>query len=246
MKNAKKILIIIILLVTICALGYVFIRIVNPTIRGVVIETREKNLTLMDAKDEGLYNISIPESSNLQFRQGQEILVYYKYGSIIEQSLPAHIRTEDIKKITILKEKSNIQIPTEKLERVYNSGEKVLISIEEISNKGMSITIKDTNEIKHEYKDFDPYQILKKGIRGTYSKLVEKTNKKKDANSIIVNPNNTIKNTYNWKDIYGELESGEYKFVVSTSDGYMNIFIYFTIDENGKITYSKAECGLMF
>lgn len=243
MKDKKKILIII-LIITICTLGYIFIKIANPTIRGVVIKAEEKKITLMDVKDEELYSISTHQNNNLQFKEGQELLVYYNYGAIIEQSLPAHIRKEDIKKISILKERSNIEIPNKKLERIYNSGEKVLISIEKISNTGMSITIKDTNEIKHEYKDFEPYQILKKGSGGTYSRLVEK--EKGNVNSKKLDKDNTIKNTYNWENIYGELESGEYKFCTATSDGYINIFIYFTIDENGKITYSKAECGLIF
>lgn len=246
MKNKRKILIII-LLITICALGYVVIKIANPTIRGVVIEATKRNLTFMDVKDNRLlYNISIPENNKLQLKQGQEILVYYKYGSIIEQSLPAHIRTEDIKKITLLKEKSDIEIPNKKLERVYNSGEKVLITIDELSPTGISITINDTNEFKREYNHSDSYKLLKGKHNDTYSELTRNNNIKTTVNSVKLDNSGTIKNTYNWENVYGKLESGEYKFKTETSDWYMNIFIYFTIDEDGKITYSKAECNLLF
>ena len=107
MKNKRKILIAI-LLITICAGGYVFIKITNPTIKGVIIKVNDKNLTFMDIKDEGVYNISIPENNAIQFKKDQEILVKYKYNTIIEQSFPANIKTKDIENITILKEKSNV------------------------------------------------------------------------------------------------------------------------------------------
>ena len=43
-----------------------------------------------------------------------------------------------------------------------------------------------------------------------------------------------IKNTYNWENVYGKLESGDYSFQTSTSDSYIIIFINFTIDEMEK------------
>lgn len=245
MKNKSKILIIIILLVAICTLGYVFIQMDNSNIRGVVIEVREKNLTIMDVRDEGLYYVSIPENNKLQFKQNQEILVYLNDYAIIEQSYPATIGTAYIEKIRIIKEKSNVEIPREKLERVYNSGENVFISINELSPVGISITIDDTNEFKHEYEHSNSYRVSKKESNGSYNELVRKSNIKTTVNSVI-DDSGTIKNTYNWENTYGKLESGEYEFKTSTLDYYMNIFIKFTIDENGKITYSKVECGLMF
>lgn len=246
MKNKSKILIIIILLVTICVLGYIFIQTDNSNMRGVVIKAEEKSLTIMDVKDEGLYYVSIPENNKLQFKQGQEILIYFNDYAIIEQSYPANIGKEDIEKIRILKEKSNVKIPNKKLERVYNSGENVLITIDELSPIGISITINDTNEFKREYNHSNSYIVSKKGSNGSYNELVRKSNIRTVVNSVEIGNNRAVKNTYNWENIYGKLDSGEYQFKTSTSDYYMNIFIKFTIDENGKITYSKAECGLMF
>lgn len=246
MKNKSKILIVIILLVTICVLGYIFIQTDDSNIRGVVIEAREKSLTIMDVKDEGLYYVSIPENNKLQFKQGQEILIYFNDYAVIEESYPANIGTEDIEKIRIIKQKSNIKIPRKKLERVYNSGEKVFISINELSPVGISITIDDTNEFKREYEHSNSYRVSKKGSNGSYNELVRKNNIMKTTVNSVIDDSGTIKNTYNWENVYGKLESGEYQFTTATSDCYMNIFIKFTIDENGKITYSKAECGLMF
>lgn len=244
MKNKRKILIII-LLITICALGYIFIRIDNSNMRGVVIKAEEKSLTIMDVRDEGLYYVFIPENNKLQFKQGQEILVYFNDYAIIEQTNPAIIGTEDIEKIRILKEKSNVEIPRKKLERVYSTDEKVLITIDELSLTGISITINDTNEFKREYEHSNYYRVSKKESNGSYNELEKNTNIKTTINSVIDNKG-TIRNTYNWENIYGKLDSGEYQFKTSTSDHYINIFIDFSIDENGKITYSKAECGLMF
>ncbi len=244
MKNKRKILIII-LLITICALGYIFIRIDNSNMRGVVIKAEEKSLTIMDVRDEGLYYVFIPENNKLQFKQGQEILVYFNDYAIIEQTNPAIIGTEDIEKIRILKEKSNVEIPRKKLERVYSTDEKVLITIDELSLTGISITINDTNEFKREYEHSNYYRVSKKESNGSYNELEKNTNIKTTINSVIDNKG-TIRNTYNWENIYGKLDSGEYQFKTSTSDHYINIFIDFSIDENGKITYSKPKCGLMF
>ena len=245
MKNKSKILIIIILLVTICVLGYIFIQTDNSNMRGVVIKAEEKSLTIMDVKDESLYYVAIPENNKLQFKQGQEILIYFNDYAIIEQSYPANIGTEDIEKIRIVKEKSNVKIPRKKLERVYSTDEKVLITVDELSPTGISITINDTNEFKREYNHSNSYIVSKKGSSGSYSELVRKSNIKTTVKSVIDN-SGAIKNTYNWENTYGKLESGEYQFKTSTADYYINIFINFTIDENGKITYSKAECGLIF
>lgn len=55
--------------------------------------------------------------------------------------------------------------------------------------------------------------------------------------------NNTIKNTYYWRNIYGNLESGEYKFTTYASDYPINFSIEFTIDENGKATYKEPTCA---
>jgi len=209
MENKKKSLIII-LVIVICVLGYVFIRNINSTIRGIVVKVNGTSIIVMHAKDETLYTISIPENNNLQFKQGQEILVHYKYGTIIEQTNPAEIRKEDIKKITILKEKSNVEIPREKMGKVYNTDENVLITIDELSLTGLSITINDTNEFKREYEYSDSYTVSKGKHNDGYIELNKNNNIKTIVNSVKIDNSGTIKNTYNWENIYGKLESGEY------------------------------------
>lgn len=105
----KTLAIILILFIIICILGYIFIRITNPIIRAVVVKADEKHLTVMNAKDESPYYIYLPTDINLQFKQGQEIMIYCKYHTIIEDTYPASISNKYIKNIKILKEKSNIR-----------------------------------------------------------------------------------------------------------------------------------------
>ena len=243
MNNKIKILIII-LTITICSLACIFAKILNPTIEAVVVKVEENNLTLMDVKDEGLYRITMPTTNNMQFKQGQEILLYLNYDAIIELTNPASINSRDIKKIRILKEKSNVEVSNKNLERIYNSGDNILISIEEISTTGMTMKIKDTNIIKHEYENSNTYEISKRN-GNTYRELTGNASIQKNINSVKVD-DDTVRNNYNWENVYGKLESGEYKLTTYTLDHYINIFIFFTIDENGIITHSKTECGLIF
>lgn len=128
------------------------------------------------------------------------------------------------------------------MELAYNSSENFLVSIEEISTTGISITIKDTNEYKREYEFSNDYDIAKKEV-DSYKRLEKKSSARKVVNSINIDDNDTIKNTYNWENVYGTLDSGEYKFIISSSSGsIIYIEIYFTIDENGKVTYKEPTC----
>lgn len=244
MRNKRKIIIIAsILIITtiILTIGCIFIKTTNPSITAVVLDVKEKLLTVMDIKDEGLYCITLPENSkNLQIKKGQEVKIYYNFDTIIEETLPASIR--DIKKVKITKEKSDIEVPKKHLERVFNSSDNIHIFVDEISQTGITLTIKDTNEYKRDYKYSSDYEILDKTIHST---LLNKTKNKKVGYCKIID-DNTVTNTYNWENIFGKLGSGEYQFKVRTQDYYINIFIDFSIDEAGNVTYKKPNCGLMF
>lgn len=54
----------------------------------------------------------------------------------------------------------------------------------------------------------------------------------------------TLENEYNWANLYGKLDSGEYEFILSIGDlGFSFIRIRFFIDENEKITYNEPILG---
>lgn len=116
MKLSAKILItIVILLIITFILGYVFIR-NRLTIRGVVIKSNEKNILIMDVKDESPLYIGLPENVNLHFKEGQEIIVYLEYNTVIIETYPGSIDSQFIKDVKIRKEKSNVQVPEEILQ----------------------------------------------------------------------------------------------------------------------------------
>lgn len=48
-----------------------------------------------------------------------------------------------------------------------------------------------------------------------------------------------IKKKYDWTNLYGKLENGEYKFILSASQ--FTIRIGFNINTNGKISYNNPE-----
>jgi len=239
-KN-KKIVIISVLIVVIGGFAYIFANCMTLNIRAVVVKSGEKHLTVMELKSETLYDIFLSNDNSLQFKQGQEILIKCRYGTIIEQSLPASIREQYIKKVKIIKEKSDIEISDKILAMNYNSEDKIFIYIDEISTTGISLTIKDTNEYKQEYEYSTDYKIVKMNSSNTYDVLTKKINTKETVNSIKVD-NNTFKNTYNWENVYGKLESGKYRFNTLTMDIYINLFIDFTVDANGNITYDEPAC----
>lgn len=110
----KVLVIVVVLFIIICILGYIFIKITNPTIRAVVVKANDTSLLVIDVKDKSPYYIALPTDINLQFKQGQEIMVYFKYVSpaesgTIADSYPASIYNKYIKDVKIIKEKSNIR-----------------------------------------------------------------------------------------------------------------------------------------
>lgn len=52
---------------------------------------------------------------------------------------------------------------------------------------------------------------------------------------------NTIKKTFDWTELYGELEKGKYEFVLTDSNLELGVNVKFSIDENKEIEYSEPE-----
>lgn len=128
----------------------------SNTIKAVVVNP-EKGLLVMGIENTNdLYSVSYKNKEDIKFKQGQEILIYFD-GGVLE-SYPAQIT--NVKKIEILKEKSDVKIPDNILRCCYNSRNNVIVSISELSNTGIEIIIKDTNELQYEYSN--SYKINKK------------------------------------------------------------------------------------
>lgn len=222
---------------------------VNLRMKAVVVKayqnsTYEDSITVMDTYDNGLYTVSLPEEINEQFKQGQEVLIYTNGNGFIELTNPAHINSNSIEKIEIVKEKSDTKIPENILRWLYKApdegAENISISIDEILPTKLTLTIKDTNPYKIEYKFFNDYEIRKTNggeslQKNDYSKV-----------ETINIDDSTIKNIYNWENVYGKLESGEYTLYTSARSESirLNISISLTVDsENGTVTYEKPLCS---
>jgi hypothetical protein len=56
---------------------------------------------------------------------------------------------------------------------------------------------------------------------------------------------NTIKKTYDWSKLYGELESGAYTFTLFVNkSGFDSIRIDFNISSEGKISFKTPQISL--
>ena len=120
----------------------------RSTIKAVVVKVNENNLLAMEIENgTSLYSIGINNFEFIEFKKEQEILVYFD-GYVME-SYPAQLG--NVGKIEIIKEKSDITIPDDILRFCYNSKDNVTITISELSNSGITLNIKDTNELPYNY-----------------------------------------------------------------------------------------------
>lgn len=128
----------------------------SSTIKAVVVKP-EKSLLVMGTENTNeLYSVNYQNKENIEFKQGQEILIYF--DGVVLETYPAQIT--NVEKIEILKEKSDIKIPDNILRYCYSSRNNVIVSISEVSKTGIEIIIKDTNGLQYEYSN--SYKINKK------------------------------------------------------------------------------------
>ena len=92
------------------------------------------------------------------------------YDGFVMTTYPGQLG--NVGKIEIIKEKSNIEIPDNILKFCYSSRSKVNINISELTNKGISLTITDTNELPYNYSH--SYIINKKYNNEDYTGIGQK------------------------------------------------------------------------
>ena len=89
------------------------------------------------------------KKETLGFKEGQEVLIYFD-GTILE-SFPAQL--SNVKNVEIIKEKSDIDIP-EKILRFYNNSKNnVNITVNELTNDSITLSIVDKNDLSYNYSD---------------------------------------------------------------------------------------------
>lgn len=170
MKKSGKILcisLIVIFIVVIILMVVVNVILKNymETIRGVVVKVNDNSLLVMGTTEnlKGLMSVGFTDDGNIGFKQGQEITI--KFAGNIMESYPAQLGKVD--KIKITKEKSDVEIPEIILRECYSSRDNVNVIISELTSKGMSITIEDTNEYPYDF--FENYIISKKVKNENYT-----------------------------------------------------------------------------
>lgn len=128
------------------------------TTTAVVVKVNEKSLSAMGIDGvNSLFSVGFTEEGNIGFKQGQEILIYFD-GSVAE-SYPAQINNPG--KIEIIKEKSDTTIPDDVLRFYYSSRDNVNVNVSELTNKGISLTITDTNDLPYDYSN-DKYVLYER------------------------------------------------------------------------------------
>ena len=167
MKKRLKIILVILLIIIVLVGIFGMMDLSSATISGVVVKVEDNNLLIMNIDDsKELYSVGTREE-DVEFKQGQEVLIYFD-GTILT-TYPAQIG--NIRKIKIVKEKSDITIPENILRYCYSSKDNVTVTINEFTKTSISITVKDTNEIPYKYTN--NYIIYKKVKNEDYTGIGE-------------------------------------------------------------------------
>lgn len=231
---------------------------------AVVVKVDEESmLVLASDSDSMLASVGFLKEGNIGYKQGQEIAIYYS-GDILE-SYPCQLA--GIEKIEIVKDKSNKEIPDSILRYCYSSRDNVSVEIAELTNSGIYLKITDTNELKYNYSH--NYKIEKEVKNPNYTGIGYKVGEDTEySTSGYVAPapeyiweevnkisdiscedtedikRNTSKELidrkFDWTQLYGNLESGKYKFYL-IDDDCLGITVEVSIDENGKVTYNEPQ-----
>lgn len=154
MKNGVKLLLIIIAIIILVVITFAIIHSIKvnnntvATLKVVVVKVDENSLVVMETQNiNNLISINAKSTTDIKFKKGQELLIYY--DGIILTSYPAQIN--HIGKIKIAKEESDVVIPDSIIRYCYSSPNNVNFSISELTSRGISYIIKDTNELPYNY-----------------------------------------------------------------------------------------------
>lgn len=120
----------------------------NATIEAIVVKVNENSLLAMEIENGNeLYSVGLKNFKNIEFEKNQKILIYFS-GDVMT-SYPAQL--SNIGKIEITEKKSNIDIPDDILRYCYSSRDNIQVTINELTNSDITLTITDTNELPYKY-----------------------------------------------------------------------------------------------
>lgn len=242
--NKRRTKIIIAVLVSIIAIAIIGLCIKVSRIsemRAVILKVEENSLYVKSLDGNGDSRVYLSGNENANFKQGQEILVYYS-DTIIPMMSPAPI--SDVEKIEIIKEQSD-EISESSLKWANHLWENMVIDINRFTTTGIELTITDNNDIPYPYILKDEFEIIIKTDKIPMWEEAPRISDNYDYNDIKVSENSTdnvFEIICNWNEVYGELSPGEYQFRIHSKKSF-DITIAFTVDEDGTIEYEHPFYG---
>ena len=194
-----KIILIIIIILLIAFLileGVYYFKVKNNMVskmEGIIVKVNDNYISVMkEGNETDLYNISFSKDGNMGFEIGQKVLVYY--GGTVVTTFPAII--SNVGKIEILKDENKSEIPYNVLTFFYSSKDNLSVSVSELTNKGITFSITDTNKIPYKYPN--KYIIYKKVYNEDYE---EKTYSKEENTGNSIKQSEGMGAEYIWKEV---------------------------------------------
>ena len=225
---------------------------------AVIVKVENKLLYVVKTDDTDEL-ITLAFTEDIGYEEYQEIEIYF--DGIILESYPAQLG--NVGKIEIIKDKSDVEIPEEILKFCYSSSDNVNVEILELTCNGIELNIIDSNNMEYNYShNYKIYEKVKNenypeegykigettenstaGLSGTGLEYIWK---EKDTISDILSKDteivqeNDMQRKFDWTYLNGELESGEYEFVLG-DDNSIGIKVQFKIDEDKNVSCDNVE-----
>ena len=170
--NKKRIIKLLMFLVLIVAVAIIVFKVNNDSktiLKGVVVRVYDTNMMVMGTNDTlDLYTVEITNKESKKFKQGQEILIYTNGTAMTTYP----VQLGKAKKIKIVKEKSETEIPNNILKYCYSSRDNVDILVDKLTATGLTLTITDKNDLPYNY--YTNYKIYKKVKNPDYTGEAQK------------------------------------------------------------------------
>lgn len=234
----------------------------DSVMKAIIVKVNENDLLVVPTnKLEELYSVSLKGIENKEFKRNQEIEIFWN-GDILT-IYPGQIN--NVSKIDIVKEETDEEISEKVLRFCYSKVDNVSAKINEFTLDKIKFTITDKNEIPYTYNKED-FKLYKKEPNENYTGVGQKVGEEtehstagytgtgspynwekvgfqddllKDGVMNISKDNQNIAFEIDLEKAYGNLESGEYYFILSEIN--IHIRINFEINENGELTYSEPK-----
>lgn len=190
MKRGLKVVGIILGIILLLIFGFfILLHISQTTLTAVVVKVSDSSLLVegITGSVSGLYYVGIPQKG-IEFKEGQEIMISFD-GYVMESAPP---QLGKVNKIKIIKEKSDTEISKQSLQYAYSSHDNIKITVNELTNSGITLTIVDTNKFPYNYGHH--YTIERKVKNPDYTGVGQKLGEDTE--------NSIAGYTRNWSKVY--------------------------------------------